>query len=59
MKVLKETWNPDTDHFFLVERIEIRKWPYGFAWGRYHRDGKSDAQQKISAAGTYQWKRVQ
>ena len=33
-KVIRWTWNPATSTF-LVERIEIGKWPYGKAWGRF------------------------
>lgn len=57
MKVIRESWNQTADHYLLVERIEIRKWPYGFAWGCYHRNGKSDSQQKIQSAGSYQWRK--
>ena len=37
-KVIRWTWNPATSTF-LVERIEIGKWPYGKAWGRFIRNG--------------------
>ena len=56
MKVIRESWNQATDHFMLVERIEIRKWPYGLAWGRYHKNGKAGNEQKIGCAGSYQWR---
>jgi len=56
LKVVREWWNQTADHYFLVERIEIRKWPYGLAWGRYFRDGKAGDEQKIPCPGGYQWK---
>ncbi|GEM_PF-1651440 len=54
-KVIRETWYAKADQFFLVEEIEIRKVPYGFAWGRYCRDGEFKEREKIKGAGSYQW----
>jgi hypothetical protein len=57
-KVIRWTWNPATN--FLVERVEIRKWPYGKAWGRFVRGGVADANSEaLSCAGTYEWKIVE
>jgi hypothetical protein len=58
MKVVRESWNQTADHYMLVERIEIRRWPYGFAWGRYFRNGEAAEQQKIGSAGSYQWRKL-
>lgn len=44
------------DEDYLVERIEIGKWPYGKAWGRYVREGVTGELEKISNSGTYTWK---
>ena len=58
-KVIWWTWNPATSTF-LVERIELGKWPYGRAWGRFIRDGVPEATpQQLSGAGSYQWKVVE
>lgn len=57
-KVIRWTWNPASS-VFLVERIEIRKWPYGKAWGRYIRNGMHEAHQELNGAGNYQWKMVE
>ena len=58
-KVIRWTWNPATSAF-LVERIEVGKWPYGKAWGRFIRDGVPEATpQQLSGAGSYQWKVVE
>lgn len=57
-KVMREGWNQELDHFTLVERVEIKRWPYGFAWGRYIREGKAGEQQKIGGAGSYQWRLI-
>ena len=54
-KVIRWTWNPSTSAF-LVERIEIGKWPYGKAWGRFVRNGAVEAPQQLKNAGAYQWK---
>jgi hypothetical protein len=58
MKVVRESWNQTAAHYILVERIEIRRWPYGFAWSRYCRNGETAEQQKIGSAGSYQWRKV-
>jgi hypothetical protein len=57
-KVVRWTWNPRRT-VFLVERIEVKKWPYGTAWGRYARDGAQDVEQRqLDNAGSYQWRMV-
>lgn len=58
-KVIRQSWNPSADQYFLVEKVEIRNWPYGFAWGRYVRDGNIGEQEKIGSAGSYQWRKVE
>jgi hypothetical protein len=57
--VAKSTWSAEAGHYLIVERVEVKTWPYGFAWGCYHWEGgPGDPQEKISAAGTYNWKRI-
>jgi hypothetical protein len=58
MKVVRQSWNPDVDHYLLVERVQAR-WPLRSAWGRYHRDGRAKQQQKIWFAGSYQWRKLE
>ena len=58
IKVIRESWNEAVDHYMLVERIEIRRWPFGFAWGRYHRNGEAGELQKIGSAGSFEWKGI-
>lgn len=55
-KVAKSTWSAEAGHYLVVERVEIKKWPYGDAWGQYHWKGKPGPREKIKAAGTYNWK---
>ncbi len=55
-KAHKETWGPASS--MLVEKIEIGKWPYGTAWGRFMRDGQEAPSAKIANAGTYTWSLV-
>jgi hypothetical protein len=55
-KVIRWTWDPAYSAF-LVERIEVGKWPYGKAWGRFVRDGLPDATEEVlNGAGSFQWK---
>jgi hypothetical protein len=54
----KSTWSAEAGHFLVVEKVEIKKWPYGSAWGRYHWNGVPGPSEKISAAGTYNWTRI-
>lgn len=53
-KVIRWTWNPTT--VFLVERVEIGKWPFGKAWGTFIRNGVQGPTEKLANAGSYQWK---
>ncbi len=55
--VVRWTWNP-ANSAFLVEKIEVKKWPYGTAWGRFLKDGVPGEYEKLSCAGSYQWKTV-
>jgi len=45
-------------HHVLVEKIEIKKWPYGKVHGQYFFYGKPGEKGAISSAGTYSWKLV-
>ncbi len=54
--VARNSWEVASGSYLVVERIEIKKWPYGSAWGRYHYYGKpSGPQEKIKVVGTYAW----
>lgn len=56
-KVAKSSWSAEAGHYLLVERIEIKTWPYGNAWGQYHWRGVPGAKnEKINQPGTYTWK---
>ncbi|MBZ9742250.1 hypothetical protein [Mesorhizobium sp. CO1-1-4] len=55
-KVIRWTWS--ANRAFVVERIEIGNWPYGNAWGRPILNGVAGPQEKLSCAGSYQWKVV-
>ncbi len=54
--VQKDTWNSNVAQHYRVEKIEIKKWPYGTAWGRYIREGIEGELVKIANAGTYTWR---
>lgn len=54
-KVVKETWSGRAGQFMLVEKVEIKKWPYGTAWGRYCNGGDIGELTKVANAGTYTW----
>ncbi len=54
-KVRKKTWSHKIDQYYRVTRIEIGRWPYGSAWGHYSRNGVEKPEEKISAAGVYDW----
>jgi hypothetical protein len=55
--VAKNSWSASAGHFLVVEEIQIKKWPYGSAWGRYYWKGiPSSHKEKIAAAGTYNWR---
>lgn len=50
-----DSWD-ENKHYAVIERIEIKKWPYGNAYGQYFFNGKPGARGPISNAGTYRWK---
>ena len=54
-KAIKETWARVPGHYFLVEKVEIGKWPYGSAWGRYYRGGSVGPFEKLRNSGTFTW----
>lgn len=56
-EVIRWSWSPSSS--FLVEQIEVGKWPYGKAWGRFIKDGRAGPPQKLDNAGSYQWKAVE
>lgn len=55
-RVRKDSWSLKTVQFYRVERIEITKWPYGKAWGRYVRNGEAGDLVKIPSPGTFTWR---
>ncbi len=55
LRVVKETWARVPGHYFLIEKVEIGKWPYGSAWGRYHRGGSVGLPEKLRNSGTFTW----
>ena len=57
-KVAKSTWSAAKGHYLIVEKVEVKKWPYGDAWGHYHWHGRPSERGKIKAAGTYNWKLI-
>lgn len=56
-KVIRWTWSHTS--YFIVEEVQIGKWPYGKAWGRFVRDGVHGELQQIDNAGSYHWKAVE
>lgn len=56
-KVIRWTWNPAVSAY-LVEQVDIGKWPYGKAWGRFVHNGVPGKLEKMPNAGSYQWKIV-
>jgi hypothetical protein len=54
-KAVKETWSGRPGQFMLVEKVEIKKWPYGTAWGRYCNGREVGELGKVPNAGTYTW----
>jgi len=53
VKVHRWTW-PD-ERYAVVTRVEIKKWPYGKAWGTVYWNSKEYETGEISGAGNYQW----
>jgi hypothetical protein len=43
----------------MSQKVEIKEWPYGSAWGHYHWNGFPGPRENVKAAGTYNWKRVE
>lgn len=52
-RVRRENWHPE--NYLIVEKIKIKKMPYGDAWGTYHYRSGDVVTEKISCAGCYQW----
>lgn len=55
IKVIINSWD-ETKHYALIEKIEIKKWPYGKAYGQYFFYGRPGEKGEIRNAGTYRWK---
>lgn len=52
-KVHRWTW-PD-ERYAEISQIEIKKWPYGTAWGTIYWNGREYEKGVISCAGCFQW----
>lgn len=50
-----DSWD-ETKHYALIEKIEIKKWPYGNAFGQYFFNGEPGEKGAIRNSGTYRWK---
>lgn len=57
-KAVIDSWSEAKGHYALIEKIEIKKWPYGNAYGQYFFNGKPGEKGYIRNAGTYRWKLV-
>lgn len=58
-KVAKRSWSAEAGHYLIVERVEIKKWPYGDAWGQYHWRAVPGAHgEKVNQPGTYTWRKL-
>lgn len=57
-KVRLDSWSDYLEHYALIEEIEIKKWPYGNAFGQYFFHKKPGRKGKIDNAGCYRWKIV-
>jgi hypothetical protein len=55
-KATLDSWSEEAGHYVLIEKIEIKKWPYGTAYGQYFFYGKAGRIGKIDNSGTYRWK---
>jgi len=53
--VRRNTWKKD--HYAVITRVKVSKWPYGEVNGIYHFNGepKTETPETISSAGCYQW----
>jgi hypothetical protein len=58
-KVAKSTWSADAGHFLIVERVEVKKWPYSATWGQYHWNGVPGPKgEKVNKSGTFTWRTI-
>lgn len=57
--VRKGTWSDAKGHYARIDRIEVKNWPYGIAYGQYFFHGRAGKKGQIDASGTYQWKIVE
>lgn len=55
MRVILDSWD-ENKHYAVVDRIEIKNWPYGNAFGQYFFHGKAGERGLIRNSGTYRWK---
>lgn len=51
-----DSWSEQKGHYVLVEKIEVKIWPYGSAFGTYFFADKPGRTDKIDNAGTYRWR---
>lgn len=50
-----DSWD-ENKHYALIERIEVKNWPYGKAFGQYFFNGRPGERGLIRNSGTYRWK---
>ena len=55
-KAVLDSWSEEAGHYALIEKIEIKTWPYGNAFGQYFFNGLPGKKGIIANAGTYRWK---
>ena len=48
-------WSWARGNFFEVTRVQIRRWPYGHAFGRWLGTGP---EEELNCAGCYEWRDV-
>lgn len=53
-KVVLDSWD-EAKHYAIIEKIEVKNWPYGNAFGQYFFYGKPGKRGLIRNAGTYRW----
>ncbi|MGX5832437.1 hypothetical protein [Mesorhizobium sp. 43Arga] len=58
-KAVKSSWSADVGHYLVVERVEVKTWPYGNAWGQCHWQGVPGGHgEKVNQPGTYTWRKL-
>jgi hypothetical protein len=55
-KAIINSWSEEKGHYAIIEKVEVKTWPYGDAYGQYFFHGKAGERGKIRNAGTYRWR---